>query len=43
MSHPVGINSLRSHSTVGKVFVDALGGEGWYRIIGVFGTPMIFL
>jgi hypothetical protein len=35
MSHPVGINSLRSHSTVGKVLVDALGGEGrnwgiWY-------------
>src|SRR5262249_23200455 len=25
VSHPVGINSLRSHSTVGKVFVDPLG------------------
>jgi hypothetical protein len=28
---PVGMNSLRSHSTVGKVFVDALGGKGWHR------------
>ena len=25
MSHPVGINSLGNHSTVGKVLVDALG------------------
>jgi hypothetical protein len=32
---PVGINSLRSHSTVGKVLVDALGGENW----GFPGTP----
>jgi hypothetical protein len=32
---PVGINSLRSHSTVGKVLVDALGGENW----GFLGTP----
>jgi hypothetical protein len=30
VSAEVGINSLRSHSTVGKVFVDALGSEGWW-------------
>jgi hypothetical protein len=29
VSHPVGINSLRSHSTVGKFLVDALRGEYW--------------
>jgi hypothetical protein len=30
VSAEVDINSLRSHSTVGKVFVDALGSEGWW-------------
>ena len=28
MAHPVGINSLRSYSTVGKVLIDALGRRG---------------
>jgi hypothetical protein len=34
---PVGINSLRNHSTVGKVLVDALGGEK----LGFPETPVL--
>jgi hypothetical protein len=39
---PVGINSLRSHSTVGKVLVDALGGENWgfRNPVGVRGAAL---
>jgi hypothetical protein len=42
MAHPVGINSLRSHSTVGKVLIDALGRRGlaalqcWWPLAVVF-------
>jgi hypothetical protein len=36
---PVGMNSLRSHSTLSQVLVDALGGEGWWLNGRVSGTP----
>jgi hypothetical protein len=33
---PVGMNSLRSHSTLSQVLVDALGSENWGS-----GTPVL--
>jgi hypothetical protein len=39
MSNPVGINSLRSHSTVSKVFVDALGGKPLARRVARVPVP----
>ena len=33
----------RAVDPLGEVLVDALGGKGRHWVIGVFGTPMIFL